>query len=97
MTDTPTNAPVSEGVCEDCHRAYRVWTADSPLWNAVMRGGSINGDEPTAMLCADCFMSRCEDAGIAQVFTVGAEKVNVELETVTPSGRVWNDAERRFK
>lgn len=84
-----------EGICEDCGRNYRVWSADSPLWNAVMRGGSINGEEATAMICADCFMGRCEDAGIGDLFMVAANRVNVPLETVTPSGRVW-DADRRL-
>lgn len=85
-----------EGLCEICDREYRVWAAASPLWNAVVRGGSINGDEEFAYLCADCFMGLAEDRGIAAVFQLRAEPI-ASLETVTPSGRVWNDAEFRFE
>jgi hypothetical protein len=62
----------------------------------VVRGGSINGDEEFAFLCADCFMGLADDRGIAAVFQLRAER-SIPLETVTPSGRVWNDAEFRFK
>lgn len=80
---------------EDCHRCGRgntVWGAPSPLWNAVMRGGSIAGEPKYGdLVCATCFMALAEEAGVASHFKVFAERVNVELETVTPSGRVWNE------
>jgi hypothetical protein len=79
-----------EGLCELCGHEYRVWAAASPLWNAVVRGGSINGKESHAYLCANCFMEMAEDSGIASLFQLRAIK-SVELETVTPSGRAWDD------
>jgi hypothetical protein len=78
--------------CKRCGRGNTVWSAPSPLWNAVMRGGSINGDPIHGdMVCATCFMALAEEAGIASHFRVFAEQVNIELETVTPSGRVWDE------
>lgn len=85
-----------EGLCELCGREYRVWAAASPLWNAVIRGGSINGEEDFNYLCADCFMSLAVDRRIAASFQLRAEQT-IALETVTPSGRVWNDADFRFQ
>ncbi len=84
------------GRAENCHRCGGVnpaWSAPSPLWNAVMRGGSING-EPiyNDMVCATCFMLLAEERGIASLFKVAAQVVNVPLETVTPSGRTWDDS-----
>ena len=57
-----------------------------------MRGGSING-EPLFedMVCATCFMVLAEGKGIASVWRVQALEVSAELETVTPSGRVWDE------
>jgi hypothetical protein len=86
-----------EGKCECCGRAYRDWVAASPIWNAVIRGGSINGDEEYNFLCADCFMGLAEDRGIAAAFYVDAERVRDGLETTTPSGRVWSAAARVWK
>jgi hypothetical protein len=35
-----------EGRCDRCERDYRPnWSADSPLWNAVVRGGCIKFPE----------------------------------------------------
>jgi hypothetical protein len=80
--------------CKRCGAANPPWSAPSPLWNAVMRGGSINGTPEFAdMVCATCFMVLAEEAGIACNWRVMPETVNANLETVTPSGRVW-DAKR---
>jgi len=80
--------------CQRCGGDNPAWSAPSPLWNAVMRGGSING-EPlfSDMVCATCFMILAEERGIAFLWRVQAQDVRTELETVTPSGRVWNDQE----
>ena len=90
-----TYEPVEEGEFEHCKRCGRgnaVWSAPSPLWNAVMRGGSIDGEPKYGdLVCASCFMQLAEENGIASYFRVSAQRVNVELETVTPSGRVWDD------
>jgi hypothetical protein len=78
--------------CNRRGRDYRMWSAPSPLWNAVMRGGCINGPwEYGEMICANCFMEIAEDRGIANTFRVSADNVKVPLQTVTPSGRVWDD------
>lgn len=78
--------------CNRCGRACTVWFASSPLWNAVIRSGSIDGDPKYGdMVCATCFMQLAEEQGIASHFRVSAEQVNVELETTTPSGRTWDE------
>lgn len=79
-----------EGLCEKCNREYRVWAAASPLWNATIRGGTINGPEEYDYLCANCFMELAEDRGIASLFQIRAEKTTT-LETTTPSGRTWDE------
>ena len=78
--------------CKRCGRGNTLWFAPSPLWNAVMRGGSIDG-EPLYddLVCATCFMEIAEEKGIADGFKVFAKRVHVELETVTPTGRVWDE------
>jgi hypothetical protein len=82
--------------CHRCGRGNTLWHAPSPLWNAVMRGGSIDGEpKHDDLVCATCFMQLAEEAGVASHFKVFAERVNVELETTTPSGRVW-DEERQL-
>jgi hypothetical protein len=78
--------------CHRCGRGNTIWGAPSPLWNAVMRGGSINGDPIFGdLVCASCFIEIAEKSGVASHFRVTAEQVNVELETTTPSGRVWDE------
>jgi hypothetical protein len=77
--------------CRRCGHDNPAWSAPSPLWNAAMRGGCINGEwEFGELICASCFMVLAEERGVASLFRVTAEVVNVELQTVTPSGRVWN-------
>lgn len=84
-----------EGTCERCQRPYRGWVAASPLWNAVVRGGSINGEEVYAFLCPNCFMEIAEDSGIASGFQLRAASAS-GLETETPSGRFWSDHQFRW-
>jgi hypothetical protein len=82
-----------EAHCHRCGGPNITWSAPSPLWNAVMRGGSINGaDEFDGIVCPTCFAVLAEWRGIARAWTLKADEVFVELETVTPSGRVWDDA-----
>jgi hypothetical protein len=77
--------------CRRCGSANIVWTAPSPLWNAVMRGGSINGeDNPDGIVCPVCFAQLAEYRKVASLWRFYAERVHVPLETVTPSGRVWD-------
>lgn len=82
-----------ESYCHRCGGPNIVWVSPSPLWNAVMRGGSINGDdEHDGIVCPTCFARLAEERGIASRWRLSAELVAVDLETVTPSGRTW-DAE----
>lgn len=82
----------SESVCDRCGGSNIVWTAPSPLWNFVIRGGSINGIEIFSVICPLCFAELAELAGIK---TTGWKFMPTDidytpLETVTPTGRVWN-------
>jgi hypothetical protein len=86
-----------EGLCELCDREYQPWSAASPLWNAVVRGGSINGEEEFAYLCADCFMRLAANRRVATGFQLDAAVSLIALETVTPSGRRWNAGTFRYE
>lgn len=80
-----------ESVCQRCNGFNPVWTAPSPLWNYVMRGGSIDGIEVFSVVCPSCFVILARERGIdATGWRFQAMDVTVELETVTPTGRVWN-------
>ncbi|GAA0720064.1 hypothetical protein Drose_06335 [Dactylosporangium roseum] len=82
-----------EAICHRCGGPNIAWSAPSPLWNAVMRGGSINGEEAfDGIVCPSCFARLAEERGIAELWRFSAGRVHVELETVTPSGRTWDDA-----
>lgn len=91
---TPDRTPAQEGEgerCQKCGRGNPSWSTPSPLWNAVIRGGSIDGEPLFGdMVCASCFMEMAEQAGIASNWRVDAQRVNVPLETTTPTGRVWD-------
>lgn len=68
-----------------------MWFAPSPLWNEIMRGGSINGTEEfSGIVCPTCFAVLAEEAGIAFHWRLDALDIRVGLELVTPSGRRWN-------
>lgn len=85
-----TAADHIESICERCTGPNVVWSAPSPLWNEIMRGGSINGNEEHQIVCPTCFAYLAERRGVATLWKLFPERVYVELETVTPSGRVWN-------
>lgn len=75
-----------------------VWTAPSPLWNEVIRGGDIDGRELFGgVVCPSCFAIMATDQGIAGGWRLIATDVHVELQEVTPSGRVWNDQTWMFE
>jgi hypothetical protein len=81
-----------ESFCRYCGGPNISWSAPSPLWNEVMRGGSINGMERLdGIVCPTCFCLMAEVAGVAVGWRVDTRKVLVPLETTTPSGRVWNE------
>lgn len=82
-----------EAKCHLCAGPNIAWSAPSPLWNAVMRGGSINGDEiHDGIVCPVCFATLAEAAGVADLWMFSAKRVHVDLETVTPSGRTWDES-----
>lgn len=63
-----------------------------------MRGGSINGIElHDGIVCPTCFALLAERAGIAHMWRLWPESITAALETVTPSGRVWNEALWRWE
>lgn len=80
--------------CECCGGDNITWHAPSPLWNAVIRGGSIVGDDEFGIVCPLCFVQLAEAKGVVTRggWRLMPEVVDVELETTTPSGRTW-DAE----
>lgn len=89
-------AELPERVCGRCHGPNRVWSAPSPLWNEVMRFGDINGspddlESRHGVICPTCFVVLAEEAGVASRWRLYAMRVDVPLQTVTPSGRVWNE------
>lgn len=89
--------PYPESMCHRCAGPNRPWSAPSPLWNEVMRGGSINGTEIFhGIVCPTCFMILAEENGIADLWHLYPRRVHVELETVTPSGRVWDETTWMF-
>lgn len=62
-----------------------------------MRGGSIDGPwEFGELICPTCFIVLAEERGVAFApWWIDSGSVQVELELITPSGRVW-DAVRRL-
>jgi hypothetical protein len=82
-----------EDSCHRCGRSLGIpWVAPSPLWNAVMRGGSINNDDEfDGIVCPTCFAQLAQERGVAELWRFHAERILVPLETVTPSGRVWDE------
>lgn len=87
-----TPEPAGDERCQRCHGPNPPWSAPSPLWNAVMRGNDINGtDEFSGIVCATCFTILAEERIGADLWRLSAQRVPVELQTVTPSGRVWDD------
>ena len=89
----PTESMVKPETCQRCGHDNPSWSAPSPLWNTVMRGGCINGAALFGdMVCASCFMALAIEVGVASGFRVTADVINVPLQTVTPSGRVWDAA-----
>lgn len=82
-----------ERSCNRCGGCNVAWSAPSPLWNQVMRGGDINAgyEDFAGIVCPTCFAVLAQEAGVAELWRFYAERVHVELATVTPSGRVWNE------
>lgn len=89
---TTTDHP--ENTCGRCGGPNVPWSAPSPLWNEVMRGGDINATDTEnhkGIVCPTCFAILAQEAGVADLWRLSAERVHVPLQTVTPSGRTWNE------
>lgn len=83
-----------EHTCGRCGGPNVPWSAPSPLWNQVMRGGDINAtdlEKHHGIVCPTCFAVLAQQAGIADLWQMSAQRVHVPLQTVTPSGRTWNE------
>jgi hypothetical protein len=89
MTTNTSKHP--EDYCHRCGGDNVSWSAPSPLWNEVMRGGDINApDDYQGIICPTCFIKLCEEMGVASGFRVYATNIQAELKEETPSGRIWN-------
>jgi hypothetical protein len=92
-TPVPASAAHPEDTCGRCGGPNVSWVAPSPLWNAVMRAGDINGpDLYGGIVCPTCFARLAERQGVAFGWRLYATGVLTELATVTPSGRRWDEA-----
>ena len=97
MSELVSDVAADESTCGRCLGPNVVWSAPSPLWNQVMRGGSINGNERFGgIVCPICFADLAKETGVADLWYLMAERVYVKLETVTPSGRIWSESQRRW-
>jgi hypothetical protein len=78
--------------CHRCGGENSEWSTPSPLWNLVMRGGSINGESLYGdMVCVGCFVLQATlIAGVSGHWRLTVTPEPPGLETVTPSGRTWN-------
>lgn len=91
-----TPEPSDETRCHRCGGKNCTWSAPSPLWNEVMRGGDINGPwQWNEIICPPCFAELAETSGVAaRGWRFTADRVLVPLATSTPSGRVWDEAKQ---
>jgi len=81
-----------EARCGRCGGPNRPWSAPSPLWNLVMRGGTISGTEPyDGIICPTCFMILAGDT--AELWRLDAQRVRGVMETSLPDGRTWDAKE----
>jgi hypothetical protein len=87
----------SPGIAEHewCHRCGGenpgCWAVMSPLWNLVIRGGSIDGDPLyDDMVCIPCFIITAHEKGITGEWFLTLRPEPEGMEMVTPSGRIWD-------
>lgn len=81
-----------ESYCHKCLRPNPIWSAPSPLWNEVMRGGGMtNEDMYDGVVCPPCFAELAEKAGITgKLWRFYAQEIKVPL-TFTAGTRAWNE------
>ena len=81
-----------EDCCHRCGGCNVVWSAPSPLWNQVMRGGDIAAkDDFDGIICPICFVLLAQQQGVATGWRLTATRVNVELVHELPDGRSWDE------
>lgn len=85
--------------CWRCAGPNIAWTAPSPLWNQVMRGGDANNPEiHNGIVCPTCFATLANEAGITtNRWNLFAQHALVPLQHITPSGRIWNPERWMFE
>lgn len=77
--------------CRRCGGSNVVWCAPSPLWNLVMRGGSITGPTKFAdLVCMTCFVALAAEMGLTGQWRLALHPEPEGMEFVTPSGRIWD-------
>lgn len=80
--------------CRRCGGPNVIWSAQSPLWNYVMRGNDINGESRfNDLVCMPCFIKCAIEAGLPDrgwLLTLVPEPEGLVYET--PSGRVWDES-----
>ncbi len=79
--------------CRRCDGQNVMWSAQSPLWNYVMRDNDINGDPKfDDLVCIPCFISLAIEVGLPEhgwQLRLRPEPAGLIYET--PSGRVWDE------
>lgn len=78
--------------CKRCEYDNPSWSAESPLWNYVMRGNDIDGDAQFGdMVCIRCFIELAIEAGLPDHgWRLTLDPAPEGLKYETPSGRVWD-------
>ena len=51
-----------------CGRDYPIWSANSDLWNAVMRGGDRANVDEYDFVCPTCFCMKAALMGVETMF-----------------------------
>lgn len=78
--------------CRRCGGGNVIWSAQSPLWNYVMRENDINGPIKYAdLVCVPCFMELAVEKGLPAIgwrLTLVPEPEGLIYQT--PSGRYWD-------
>lgn len=88
---TALEATAEHEWCRRCGGANVSWAAPSPLWNLVMRDGSIDGVALFAdMVCIGCFADLARQSGVTGRWRLTVTPDPPGLVTVSPTGRVWN-------
>ncbi len=79
--------------CRRCNGPNVIWSAQSPLWNYVMRDNDINSDSKfDDLVCMPCFIQLAIEVGLPEhgwQLRLVPDPVGLIYET--PKGRVWNE------